>query len=252
MSSLPLTGKVALITGSSRSIGAAVAERLAADGANVIINYVNNAGAAQEVADRINSKGAGQAKIIQADVSSVEAGKELVQKTLEAFQKIDILVPNAGVLDNKTLEQVTEEHFDTHFNVNVKGVLFLVQAAAPHMTAGGRVILFSTGVTSMSVVSPNYLVYAASKGAVEQMGRVLAKDLGLRHITVNTVSPGPTNTPLFRNGKTEDQIKFFANLSPQKRLGESEDIASVVAFLSRADSQWVNGQNIRVNGGMVV
>ncbi|KAG2171951.1 hypothetical protein INT43_001427 [Umbelopsis isabellina] len=252
MSALPLTGKVALITGSSRSIGAAVAERLAADGANVVINYVNNASAAQEVADRINSKGAGQAKIIQADVSSVEAGKELVKNTLEAFQKIDILVPNAGVLENKTLEQITEEHFDTHFNVNVKGVLFLVQAAAPHMTAGGRVILFSTGVTSMSLVTPNYLVYAASKGAVEQMTRVLAKDLGQRQITVNTVSPGPTDTPLFRNGKTEDQIKFFANLSPQNRLGQCEDIASAVAFLSRADSQWVNGQNIRINGGMVV
>ncbi|CAM0138724.1 hypothetical protein VKS41_008461 [Umbelopsis sp. WA50703] len=252
MSSLPLKGKVALITGSARSIGAAVAERLAADGADVVINYVNSAGPAKEVADRINSKGAGHAKIIQADVSSVESAKELVQKTLEAFKKIDILVPNAGVLENKTLDQVTEEHFDKHFDVNVKGVLFLVQAASSHMKAGGRVILFSTTVTLMSGVTPNYLVYAATKGAVEQISRVLAKDLGQRQITVNTVSPGPTDTDLFRQGKSNEQIQFFANLSPQKRLGEPQDIASVVAFLSRDDSQWVNGQNIRINGGLAV
>lgn len=252
MSSLPLTGKVALITGSSKGIGQAIAERLAADGANVIINYVSSANAAQQVADDINSKGVGQAKIIKADVSSAEAAKTLVNQTLEAFQQIDILVLNAGVLENKTLEEIDEQHFDKHFDINVKGPLFLTQAASPHMKAGGRVIFFSTSLTLATTISPNYLVYAATKGAVEQLARVLAKDLGQRQISVNTVSPGPTATALFKNGKTDQQIQFIANLSPMKRLGEPEDISSVVAFLARNDSQWVNGQNLRVNGGFAV
>ncbi|GAB5593885.1 hypothetical protein Unana1_08785 [Umbelopsis nana] len=252
MSALPLSGKVALVTGSSRSIGAAIAERLAADGANVIINYVNGASSAQEVADRINSKGAGQAKIVQADVSSVESTKNLVAKTLETFQQIDILVLNAGVLDMKVLADVDEHHFDKHFNINVKGPLFLTQAVAPHMKAGGRVIFFSTSLTLASTISPAYLVYTATKGAVEQLARVLAKDLGQRQITVNTVSPGPTATPLFKNGHTDQQMQFIANLSPMKRLGEPEDISSAVAFLCRDDAQWVSGQNLRVNGGFAL
>ncbi|KAH8555123.1 hypothetical protein BGW37DRAFT_525236 [Umbelopsis sp. PMI_123] len=252
MSATPLAGKVALITGSSRSIGAAIAERLAADGANVIINYVNGKAAAEEVASRINSKGVGRAEIVQADVSSVKSVNELVEKSLQLFQKLDILVLNAGVLDYKPLEQVTEEMFDKHINVNVKGPLFLVQAAAPHMKDGGRIINLSTSLTHASTITPEYLVYAATKGAVEQMTRVLAKDLGQRKITVNTVSPGPTVTPLFLEGKDEQRLQFFANLSPQKRLGQSEDISAVVAFLARDDSQWVSGQNIRANGGFAV
>jgi len=252
MSPLPLSGKTALITGSSRSIGAAIATRLAADGANVVINYVNGAKAADEVVAAINAKGAGVAKPIQADVSSVAGAKALVEKTLEAFQSIDILVLNAGVMDLQLLENIDEANYERHFNTNVKGPLFLTQAASPHLKAGGRVIFFSTSITAASVVTPNYLLYAATKGAVEQLSRVLAKDLGRRQITVNTISPGPTDTPLFRDGKTEQQIKFFAGLNPAGRIGTPEDISGAVAFLAGPDSVWVNGQNIRVNGGFVV
>jgi len=252
MSATPLAGKVALVTGSSRSIGAAIAERLAADGANVIINYVNGAAAAEEVAKRINSKGVGRAEIVQADVSTVVATKALVEKTMKLFNRLDILVLNAGVLDRKTLSEVTEEHYDQHFNVNVKGPVFLTQAAAPHIQTGGRVIFFSSSLTISSTITPEYLVYIATKGAVEQLTRVLSKDLGQRQITVNTVSPGPTATPLFKEGMNEQRTQFLSNLSPMKRLGESEDIASVVAFLARDDSQWVSGQNIRVNGAFAV
>jgi 3-oxoacyl-[acyl-carrier protein] reductase len=252
MSATPLAGKVAIITGSSRSIGAAIAERLAADGANVIVNYVNGAAAAEEVAKRINSKGVGRAEIVQADVSSVESTKALVEKTLQLFNRLDILVLNAGIMDRKVLSDVTEEHFDKHFDVNVKGPLFLTQAAAPHIQTGGRVIFFSTSLTISTTISPDYLVYAATKGAVEQLTRVLSKDLGQRQITVNTVSPGPTATPLFKEGMDEQRAQFVANLSPMKRLGEPEDISSTVAFLARDDSQWVSGQNIRVNGAFAV
>ncbi|KDQ11307.1 hypothetical protein BOTBODRAFT_35388 [Botryobasidium botryosum FD-172 SS1] len=252
MSPLPLSGKTALITGSSRSIGAAIAARLAAEGANVVINYVNGAKAADEVVAAINAKGAGIAKPIQADVSSVAGAKALVEKTLEAFQSIDILVLNAGVMGLNLLENIDEASYENHFNTNVKGPLFLTQAAAPHLRAGGRVIFFSTSVTAASLVTPNYLLYAATKGAIEQISRTLSKDLGKRQITVNTISPGPVDTPLFTDGKTEQQINFFVGLHPPGRIGKPEDISNVVAFLAGPDSVWVNGQNIRVNGGYVV
>jgi len=250
--SLPLAGKVALITGSSRSIGAAIAKRLANDGASVVINYVSNEAAAQEVVDSINGTRPGAAVPIKADVSTVASCKHLLDETIKVFGKVDILVLNAGVMGTRTLSEVDERFFDDHFTINVKGPLFLVQAAAPLMSAGGRIIFFSTSVTRASTVLPNYLVYAASKGAIEQFTRVLAKDLGTRGITVNCISPGPTDTELFRKGKTEQQIQFLANLNPQKRIPQPEEIAPAVAFLASPGASWVNGQNLPVNGGFTV
>uniref|UniRef100_A0A0W0F0C9 NAD(P)-binding protein n=1 Tax=Moniliophthora roreri TaxID=221103 RepID=A0A0W0F0C9_MONRR len=228
--SSPLSGKVAIVTGSSRSIGASIAKRLAKDGATVVINYVSNADAANEVVNDINSKGPGKAQL----------------------GKVDILVLNAGIMGSKVLADVDEQFYDDHMNINVKGPLFLTKAAAPLLPSGGRVIFFSTSLTKASAVLPNALVYVASKAAIEQLSRVLAKDLGGRGITVNTVSPGPVDTPLFRAGKPEQVIQFIANQNPSKRLGQPDDIAPIVAFLSGPEAGWINGQNILVNGAFVV
>jgi len=200
----------AVVTGSSRSIGAAIAKRLAQDGASVVINYASNEAAAKEVADEINSIRSGAAVIVKADVSAVGSCKNLLDETLKAFGRIDILVLNAGIMGTKPLREVDEKFFDESFFINVKGPFFLVQAVEPHLTVGeqlgfnselvlwlrltlligGRIIFFSTSIAKNSAVTPPYLVYAATKGAIEQFSRVLAKELGARGITVNTVSPG--------------------------------------------------------------
>ncbi|KAH9929637.1 hypothetical protein B0H21DRAFT_826172 [Amylocystis lapponica] len=247
-----LAGKVAIVTGSSRSIGAAVARRLASDGANVVVNYVSNAAAADGVVASINSAGPGKAVSVRADVSTVAGGKSLLDAAFSHFGALDILVLNAGIMGSAALADVSEEFYDSHFNTNVKAPFFLVQAAAPRMKAGGRVIFFSTSLTRNSMITPTYLVYAATKGAVEQMMRVLAKDLGARGITVNTVSPGPIDTDLFRAGKPEQLLQMIAGTHPLKRIGEPDEVSPVVAFLAREEASWVNGHNIFVNGGSMV
>ncbi|EIM92899.1 short chain type dehydrogenase [Stereum hirsutum FP-91666 SS1] len=246
---LPLAGRVAIVTGSSRSIGAAIAKKLGADGASVVVNYVSNAAAADEVVSAIPE---GKAIAVKADAGTMEGGKELLDQTLKAFGKLDILVLNAAMAGSKTLAEINEDEFDAHMKVNVKGPLFLTQLASPHMKAGGRIILFSSTLTSFALVPPTALLYVATKGAIEQLNRVLAKELGPKGITVNTISPGPIDTDMFRNGKTEQQIKFFEELHPQKRIGLPEEVAPLVAFLASDGSSWINGQNIRINGGYTV
>ncbi|KAI0924128.1 hypothetical protein AcW1_006331 [Taiwanofungus camphoratus] len=252
---LPLAGKTAIVTGSSRSIGAAVARRLAADGANVVVNYVSNASAAASVVDSINAgatSGAGKAISVQADVGSTKGTQRLLDEAIRIFGKLDILVLNAAVMGSAALADVSEEFFDKHFNVNVKAPFFMIKAAAPLMKEGGRIILFSTSLTRASAIAPNYLVYAATKGAIDQMTRVLAKDLGARGITVNTVSPGPIDTDMFREGKPEQLINLIANQHPQKRIGQPDEVSPVVSFLASEQASWVNGQNLMVNGGYAV
>jgi len=249
---LPLAGKVAVVTGSSRNIGAAIAKRLATDGAHVVVNYVGNAAAAQEVVDTINKEGRGKAVAIKGDMSKIADGQRLIDDSIAAFGKLDILCLNAGLMNNATLENLTEKAFDDHYNINVKVPLFMVKAAAPYLKAGGRVFFFSSSTARFSGITPNYLLYTSTKGAVEQMNRILAKDLGAKGITVNCIGPGPVNTELFTNGKTEQQIQFFANLHPMKRIPQPEEIAPLVAFLSREEAGWINGQTILCNGGLVV
>ncbi|KAL0564128.1 hypothetical protein V5O48_017924 [Marasmius crinis-equi] len=249
----PLAGKVALVTGSSRSIGASIAKRLAQDGANVVVNYASSVDAATEVVDSINAEKQGKAIAIKADVSTIEGGKALLDETVKRLGRLDILVLNAGIMGSKVLNDVDEEFFDQHFNINVRTPLFMTKAAVPLLSApGGRIMFFSSSLTKASGVLPNALVYVASKGAVEQMSRVLAKDLGGKGITVNTISPGPTDTTLFRNGKPEAAIQAIANQNPSKRLGQADEIAPIISFLSREEASWINGQNILVNGGFVV
>ncbi|KAJ3196544.1 hypothetical protein HK101_008553 [Irineochytrium annulatum] len=243
-----LAGKVAIVTGASRGIGRAIAERLSADGANVVVNFASSQAAADKVVASLPTKSIA----VKADVAREDACKALVQAAMDEFGRIDILVLNAGVLTNETLDQITSESFDRSFAINVKGPLLLTKLSHPHMAPGSRVIFFSSSLTSASTVTPNYALYNATKGAVEQLSRTLAKDLGKKGICVNTVSPGPTATELFKDGKSQQQLDFFAGLSPFGRLGEPADIASVVSFLAGPDSAWVSGQNIRVNGGFVV
>jgi 3-oxoacyl-[acyl-carrier protein] reductase len=242
-----LAGKVAIVTGSSRGIGRAIAERLSRDGASVVVNYSKSAEKAREVVAAVQSVG-GQAIAVRANVAKAADIQNLFDQAIEHFGKLDVLVNNAGVLSTKPIAEITEEDFDELFGVNVKGTFFACQQAALKMQAGGRIINLSSTVTSL--ILPSYGIYAASKGAVEQITRVLAKELGERGITVNGVSPGPTDTELFREGKTEEQIGNLAQMAAFGRLGEPRDIADVVAFLASEEARWITGQNIRVNGGV--
>ncbi|CAL1712661.1 unnamed protein product [Somion occarium] len=250
--SLPLVNKVAIVTGASKGIGAAIAKRLAADGATVVINYVNSADVADELANSINAQGPGKAIAIKADVSKIEGGKKLLEDAIEIFGQLDILVFNAGLMKNEVLANVSEKDFDDHIDINVKVPLFVTQSAARFLKPGARVMFFSTALTLNSAPPPNYLLYLTSKGAVEHVVRVLAKDLGAKGITVNAICPGPTDTDLFREGKTEQLIQFFANMHPQKRIPSPDEIAPIVAFLARDEAGWINGQKLYVNGGFNV
>ncbi|KAI0697924.1 NAD-P-binding protein [Cytidiella melzeri] len=249
MSTLPLQGKVALVTGSSRAIGAAMVKRLATDGASVVVNYNNNADAANAVVDEIHSSTSGKAVALKGDMSSTVDAQNLVEETVKHFGKIDIIVLNAGTMTNAPLNDIDEKAFDDLFNMNVKVPLFMVKTASKHMQPGGRVLFISSSITKFSGVPPNYLLYAATKGAIEQLTRVLAKDLGSRGINVNAIAPGPTNTELFRAGKSEQLIQFFSSLHPAKRIAEPDEISPIIAMLAREESSWVNGQTIFVNGG---
>ncbi|KAK9315654.1 hypothetical protein V1524DRAFT_447063 [Lipomyces starkeyi] len=247
MPSATLAGKVALITGGSKGIGRATALRLANEGANVVINYSSDASAADEV---VNLIGADRSLAVKADAGNIAELERLVNETVTKFGKIDILIPNAGVLLMKDLETTTEHDFEMSMALNVKGPYFLAQKAAPHMAPGSHIIFFSTTLCAASTVTPNYLLYVTTKGAVEQMTRVMSKDLARKGISVNAVAPGPTGTDLFFKGKSEQVLKMIAGFNPQNRIGTPEEIADVVAFLSGDGSKWITGQIVRVNGGM--
>ncbi|KAI0405422.1 hypothetical protein F4802DRAFT_184058 [Xylaria palmicola] len=243
-----LSGKVAIVTGASKGIGRASTIALARLGATVIINYSSDEQAARDTLADVQKLGAGDARIVRADVSTVSGAQSLVKETVEAYAKIDVLVANAGIMPMKDLEHTTEADFDRTFATNVKGPYFLAQAAAPHMPRGSHIIFMSTTLCTASTVMPGYLLYNSTKGAVEQMTRVMSKDLGRKGILVNAVAPGPTGTELFFRGKSEDMLKTIASFNPQGRIGTPEEIAETVVFL--AQSSWVSGQVLRANGGM--
>jgi 3-oxoacyl-[acyl-carrier protein] reductase len=243
-----LKGKIALVTGASRGIGRAIAQRLAREGAAVAINYARNADDAVKLKNEIEDAG-GKAFTVQADVARVGEVVRLFDETLAHFGRLDILVNNAGIMFTKSVSATTEAEFDRIFAINVKGVFFACQQAATRLADGGRIINLSSSTTARPM--PTYGAYVATKGAVEQFTRSLAGELGPRRITVNAISPGPTETELFLDGKTPEQLERFAKLSVFGRLGQPPEIAEVVAFLASDAAGWVTGQNIRVNGGLV-
>ena len=243
-----LSGKIALVTGASRGIGRAIAQRLSRDGAAVAVNYVSNANSAEEVAAEIKAAG-GDAIALPADVSKLEDIKRLFDQTIEHFGRLDILINNAGIRISKNVAEIDEAEYDRLFAINVKGTFFACQLAARRLSEGGKIINISSAVTRMML--PGYSIYAASKGAVDQITRVLAKELGGCHITVNAVAPGPVDTELFRDGKSDEQVRQMAQMAALGRIGEIQDIADAVAFLAGDDARWITGQTIHVNGGFV-
>ena len=240
--------KVAIVTGSSRGIGAAIAERLAHDGFAVVVNYSGSATPAEALVAKIKQQG-GTALAVQADVSDGAAVKNLFDATNNAFGGVDVLVNNAGIMALAPLSETDDATFDRLVAINFKGTFNTLREASKHLRDGGRIINFSSSVTAL--LQPTYSIYAATKAAVESMTSIFAKELRGRNITINAVAPGPTATDLFLKGKPQEVIERLAKLAPLERLGEPADIAAVVSFLSGPDGAWINGQTLRVNGGII-
>lgn len=243
---MSLNGKVALVTGASRGIGRQVALQLAKAGAKVVVNYSSSRDKADKVVKTIEQFG-GQAAAIRADVSKVAEVEALFSETLERFGRVDILINNSGVMANVTISDVTEEIFDQHFALNVKGTYFACQQAMKHMAPGGTIINFSTSIAGAMLQT--YSLYAATKGAVEQLTRQLAKEFGPRDITINCIAPGQVATELFLNGKSPELVDSYRRMNAFGRLGEPEDIANAVELFVSDQARWITGQTIRVNGG---
>lgn len=243
-----LHGKVAIVTGSSRGIGADIAKALAKAGAKVIINYVHDDTAAERVRREISFSG-GECRVIRADVSDPVQVRQLFEATLEHFKQIDILVNNAGILLFKEIADIQDEEFDQCIEVNFKSVFYTLREAAVRLADQGRVVNISSTVTR--VMLPKYGVYAATKAAVEQLTRIFAREAGKRGITANAILPGPVDTELFRSGKTAADIERMAAMSVLGRIGETDDIAQVVLFLVSDEGRWITGQTIGVNGGII-
>lgn len=242
------SGKTALVTGASRGIGAAIAERLARDGFTVVINYAGNAQAAEALAAKIQKAG-GRATTAQADVSDPKAVARMWANIEAAYAGVDVVVNNAGIMKLSPVAESDDGLIDSQLAVNLKGSLYVLREAARHLRNGGRIVNFSSSVIGLKLET--YGVYSATKAAIEVLTGILSKELRGRSITVNAVAPGPTATSLFLDGKSPELIDRMAKMNPLERLGTPEDIAAAVAFLVGPDGGWINGQVLRSNGGMV-
>jgi 3-oxoacyl-[acyl-carrier protein] reductase len=244
-----LSGKVALITGASRGIGAAIAARFAADGAKVVVNYSRSEKEAREVVARITAAG-GQAVAAKADVGNPAEIPPLFAGTIEAFGRLDILVNNAAVMRRTFLPEVTAEAIDAHFNVNVRGYLLCAKHAAELLPAGGCIINIGSAISRMAY--PGAVVYTATKGAIDVMTRVLAAELGPKGIRVNVLAPGSTRTDMNseKSGKTKDEERQEIAATALRRIGEPEDIADAAAILASDDARWITGAWLDASGGI--
>ncbi len=243
-----MKNRVAIVTGASRGIGAAIAERLGQDGFTVIVNYAGNAALADAVVSKIEASG-GIARTAQADVADPAAVKRMFDTAEAAFGGVDVLVNNAGIMKLSALATTEDADFDNLVAVNLKGTFNTMREAGKRLRDNGRIINFSTSVVGLKL--ENYGIYAATKAAVETLTAIMAKEMRGRNITVNAVAPGPTATDLFLDGKSEELVARMAKMSPLERLGTPQDIADIVAFLARPDGTWVNGQTLRANGGII-
>jgi 3-oxoacyl-[acyl-carrier protein] reductase len=238
--------KVALVTGASGGIGRAVATRLARDGFAVVVHYAGKAARASQVVEEIKA-GGGQAIAVRADVADATQVERLFQETADAFGRVDVVVNTAGIMPLAPIARGDLDLFDKVIATNLRGTFIVLAWAARHVSDGGRIIAFSTSVVARSF--PTYGPYVASKAGVEGLVHVLANEFRGRNITVNAVAPGPVATELFLQGKTDAQIDQLRKAAPLERLGQPEDLAGVVSFLSGPDGGWVNGQVLRANGG---
>ncbi|MES2415919.1 MAG: SDR family oxidoreductase [Pseudomonadota bacterium] len=242
--------QVAIVTGASRGIGAAVAQRLAKDGYSVVVNYAGKQADAQAVVQAIESAG-GKAIAVQADVADPAAARKLFDEAIKAWGRVDVLVNNAGIMP-PSLPQIgatDDATFDRVFAINVKGTFNTLREAANRLEADGRIVNFSTSVIGRGM--PGYGVYAATKAAVENLTNVMAQEMRGKRITVNSIAPGPTATALFLDGKPPELVERLSKVPPLERLGTPADIAAAVAFLVGSDGAWINGQTLRANGGFV-
>jgi 3-oxoacyl-[acyl-carrier protein] reductase len=242
------TSKVAIVTGASRGIGAAVAERLAADGFTVVVNYSANAKPAEALARGIEGRGR-RALAVRADVADPAAVRGMFDAAAAAFGGVDVLVNNAGIMKLAKIADSDDALFDQQVAVNLKGSFNAMREAGRRLRDGGRIVNFSTSVVGTRLET--YGVYAATKSAIETMTAILSKEMRGRNITVNAVAPGPTSTDLFLDGKSPELVDRLAKMNPLERLGTPQDIAAAVSFLVGPDGSWINGQVLRANGGMV-
>ncbi|AIZ43292.1 MULTISPECIES: SDR family oxidoreductase [Cellulophaga] len=244
---MKVANKSIIITGSSRGIGKEIALLLADNGAKVVVNYTNSKDEAEETSATILKNG-GTAIAVQADVSKKEDVIRLFEETIAAFGQVDVLINNAGIMKNKLFKDYNQDDFTSQFDVNVRGVFNTMQEASAKLADNGIVINFSSSTTKLML--PSYGIYSATKAAVEQMTRVFSKEVG-RGISVNAIAPGPTNTELFLEGKSEEFITKLKGMNAFGRLADPIDIAKIVLFLASDDSKWISGQVIGANGAMV-
>jgi 3-oxoacyl-[acyl-carrier protein] reductase len=238
--------RIAIVTGASRGIGRAVAKRLAQDGFTVVVNYLSNAGEAEEVVTEIKGIG-GEAIAIKADVANQTDVEQLFEQTMKQFGSVDVVVHNSGIMTLSPIGKSDVQLFDKVMSTNLRGAFLVLAQAAQHLTGGGRIIAFSSSALAKSF--PSYGPYIASKAGVEGLVHVLANELRGRNITVNAIAPGPVATELFLKGKSEEQISEISKMAPLERIGQPADIANVVSFLAGPDGAWVNSQVLRANGG---
>ncbi len=243
-----LEGKVAVVTGSARNMGRAFAVAFATSGANVVVHH-HGAGAkadAEETARLVREQGV-KALVFEGDLASVAIVRRMFDDTMKAFGRVDIVVNNAGLIVKKPFVEITEEDFDRSFGINTKAVFFVMQEAARRISDGGRII--NMGTTLLGATTQFYGVYAGSKAPLEDFTRALAREIGARGVTVNTVAPGPVDTPFYHGQENAQAVAYATQASVAKRLGTIEDIIPVVEFLASPRSQWVTAQTLFVNGG---
>lgn len=240
--------KTAIVTGASKGIGAEIAIRLAVDGHAVVINYAQATAEAEDVVEKIRAAG-GRAIAVKGDVAALDCARNMYDIAEREFGPVDVFVNNAGMLRKAPLAQSDDEMFERVVSVNLGGYFRGMRESARRIRDGGRIINISTSV--IGFYHPEFGVYAATKGGIDAMTRILAKELGPRQVTVNAVAPGQVETVLFLEGRTEEELRYYADRVPLGRLGQPTDIAGIVAFLAGPEAGWLSGQVIRVNGGGV-